>query len=150
MARRIAKTKAEDLGVFADRVEVSGTVSGEVAWGFGVWTRIHDLSLGEGLEKALRAILQGQGIPWKQYHDRRAAMNLGTPRTETRASVEIQENTKRLVPGDSGESGESVPPAPLSVTGGEEGAPALDEKAAKKAERAKALARQIAARQKAG
>jgi hypothetical protein len=85
-SRKIAKSKAEKRGVWADRVSVTLMLPGRTAWGMGVLSRIRGVSLGKLCEDALAELLRGQGIPWSKYDEARASMVSGSAPTEGEAS----------------------------------------------------------------
>jgi hypothetical protein len=87
-SRKIAKTKAEKLGVFKDRVSVTLMLPGRIAWGLGVLARIQGLPLGKLCEAALAELLRGQGIPWSRYDEARASLVSGTPAMEDREGLD--------------------------------------------------------------
>ena len=121
MKKKIAETKAESLGIFEERAQLAGTVGGKWAWAFGVYCKIHNITHGDALEAAIKELVQNQGIPWSQYDKKRALLKSKTPPAVAQESQETLENTDPLVPGDSGESTEPIPPALAPETAGEGG-----------------------------
>jgi hypothetical protein len=114
--RKVAKTEAEKLGVFADRVSLTVMIPGRTAWGLGVLARIRGLSLGKLCETALAGVTEGQGLPWTQYEKIRASL---VPKTPTPASGESLED--RAV--EDGETAKTLPPALAPESAGEGGDP---------------------------